>query len=186
MKKRIYKPSIAYRNQDNAEQNLLSKISILEELRSAIEASLAVGDKENAIHADFPKSIRQFNLWDSVKGPSYGISEVRRNSNETLRRYPSIRTRIEMTILSLNQIKQAIKRRGSNPERDLRMKLAESEKLRKILELELVKIIKERNEIAQDREIQLDRLAILQRSLKELSGAPHLVATPSRKKTPKA
>ncbi|MQR01116.1 site-specific integrase [Glaciimonas soli] len=146
MKKSNKKPSVAYRNQAAAEENILRKSKILDDALIGARESIATYPlsttlvRHDGMPISYPKTLRQFNLWDEVKGPFFqGLDAMRvvRNSNETLRRYPLHKKHIEIILFSLNELsadRSTVSRR--NPFRVLKNKLEESERLRQLLELE--------------------------------------------------
>jgi hypothetical protein len=179
MKKKFYKPAVAFGNQANAEKNIFLKLSLIENMLLEARKSPTFASRLEKNQASYPRSLRQFNLWDSVKGPSYEYLQsapVTRNSNETLRRYPLARVKIEAAIAGLKDLQiEPTSERKSNAEKKLSDQLKQSELFRRTLELELIVAIKDREKMTNERDMLLDKVALLQRHLREATGEPRLV-----------
>jgi hypothetical protein len=179
------KPAIAFNNQDRGQSNLLKKITLLEEC--SIEIQKSEFSKTNM--CNFPSSVRQFNLWDSIKGPFFLTSkeaEVVRNSNETLRRYPLFKAKVESLLSALKAAQSAHKEKDRpSLEKSFRRQLGESEKMRLTLERELIIALKTQEQITSERNMLLDKIAVLQRNLHEFSRKPHLASVRSAKRAPR-
>lgn len=144
------KPPVAFRNAKKAEENIRLKLDVLEHLLNDFkltpDSSLPHTEPLSnlSIKLDFPRSLRQFNFWDSQKGPFYGnlvASNVFRNSNETLKSHPELRFRVESVIASLIDVSRNLnhtkKAKGISY---YKSQLAQAEKLRGILEVKLIEM----------------------------------------------
>ncbi|MBF8178042.1 hypothetical protein [Herminiimonas contaminans] len=148
IKKETIKPAIAFVNQKKAESNIIAKIDALEFLLvealglEAIQTPVGTLPRANGVYCDFPKTIRQFNFWDSDSADNYPnltIAKVSKNANETLKKHRVLHRRTAVVITKLNEHCVHLgKRTTSNPLRKLNEQLKESEALRKIIELELI------------------------------------------------
>lgn len=163
------KPTVAYENERAATNNFDEKLKTLKNFINEIQAkrkdNISIGSLKDA----YPDSIRQFNLWDSEKGPNYLLlksGEVSRNSHATLLRYPDYLEKIKTAISCLSELEIEI----ANPRRaesKLKSKILYSEKLRKILEEEVIGL---RNEVISLKE-KIHSLEVKNLSLKrELKG----------------
>ncbi|EKN0216396.1 TPA: hypothetical protein ACGW3Z_001619 [Pseudomonas aeruginosa] len=97
----------------------------------------------------FPRSIRQFNAWDLSKNSDVVrnlFPGVKRNANDTLNNYPSIRLEISGLLRSLRSM-SSLKR--GKPERlvDKQKQIDESRSYISLLERELIQIRIERSDL---------------------------------------
>jgi hypothetical protein len=180
MKKINSKPTVAFSNQAAAEKNIHTKITILESaLKDARVATSIHAVEKSLTRSDgtqftFPRSLRQFNLWDDQKGPKFDglpIEGVVRNSNETLKRYPRYRGRVEVVIASLTELCANLTRStGRNPLSLMKNQLVESERLRRLLEAELLVLRSAVRDLTVEKDNIQVRLLNLQRLFRDEIG----------------
>lgn len=137
-------------NKSAALNNILLKRDIL---LSWKECGIPDATKEmpsNTSKEYFPKSIRQFNAWDLSKNTD-GIRkifpDVKRNANDTLNKYPSVRLEISALIKSLLSISSL---KNGKPERlvEKQKKIVDLESYIALLERELIQIRMERFDLS--------------------------------------
>jgi len=145
------KPKAALANQQNALQNIKTKISILEQwVKNGIP--YASGQDEENIKLPrgpskidyYPTSLRQFNFWERSKQCSTvaeTLEDFSRNANDTLRRHPAYRKQIELLISQLKaRALQQEKKERAPALAELRRQLRLAEIRNGVLEDELVNL----------------------------------------------
>jgi hypothetical protein len=136
-------------NKQAALSNILLKRDILLSWKDDGIPS-ASGDISNADYLEyFPKSIRQFNAWDLSKNSDVVrklFPGVKRNANDTLNNYPSIRLEISGLLRSLRSLSSLKK---GKPERlvDKQRQIDDSRSYITLLERELIQIRIERSDL---------------------------------------
>lgn len=116
-------------NKALALSNINLKLSILEE---------AINPPENSILEYYPKTVRQFNLWDAKQNSTEfqkRHSSIKRNANSTLNKHPDLKAKLIATLQALilahrNRIK------NTKPEKASKLKydIAELKKYISLLE----------------------------------------------------
>jgi hypothetical protein len=129
------KPAVATANQAAAKSNLGAKLAALELAAENCRRKGATDGKASeeceswggTLDFAVPKTLRQFNRWefDEVSAKKSGLAgALRTNSQDTLRKYPALRSQIESAIELLGQLEQKV---------DAQMKDSSSVKLKHLL-----------------------------------------------------
>lgn len=145
------KPKAALVNQQNALQNIKTKIFILEQwVRDGVP--YASGEDGKIIELPgglskidyYPTSVRQFNFWERSKQCSTvadTLADFSRNANDTLRRHPAYRKQIESLISQITaRALQQEKKERVPALAELRRQLNVAETRNGVLEDELVNL----------------------------------------------
>lgn len=146
------KPSIAFVTQDNALDNIKHKLEILE-----LFGFPKVDQKAATISIEslsLPKSLRQFNHWKlaDAEAQSLGIARgFKSNSQDTIRRHPILRKKIELALSSCKHIFDE-NNRSTNVDVPVKArKLKNATEKQAILEDELVSLRREMRTLREDR-----------------------------------
>lgn len=129
------KPSVAHRNEAKALENIEAKIRAMESLASSANAM------ENGI--TLPRSLRMFNRWvmtDVDAKSSNLLSGFHGNSQDTLRRSPALRARVELALkASLDMLQRAADYRVGS-ESKIRKKFRNAIEKVTVLEREIIEL----------------------------------------------
>jgi hypothetical protein len=133
----VNKPTAAFESERRARENIEKKLAYLTSAMAGRNSSkIGLANNQRRPILNFPRSLRQFNLWDGNVGADYlEATGVRRNSHETLRRYPELCNAVSEAIAVL-RIDGVFDLSTPREERQnsLRRRLVESEMLRSIAE----------------------------------------------------
>lgn len=178
------KPTVAFANEAMAAENILGKIAVLENALKDAQESARLNPSINVLMSsdgkqfEFPTSLRQFNLWDSKRGPNFTgmlVGHVTRHSNETLRRYPEYRRRAEAVITSLRELRLALTRSSKRNTLVLvRNELLASERLRGVLESELLEMKRAFRDLSIEKNALQDELLQLKAIFRQEATKAHL------------
>lgn len=133
-------PAVATANKRRALNNIERKIFILKEWIST--GIPLCGDTSDL---DFyPKSVRQFNLWDASQNTSKLDVEIERNANDTLKKHEGVFAEV-VQLVQIIQLRAAEQIQGKKKPRigKLQAELALEVRLRKVAEAELIKLRRE-------------------------------------------
>lgn len=145
-------PAVAAINKRDALLNLERKILIL---KNWISAGIPHFEETESL-VFYPKSVRQFNLWDGSQNPGKLDFEIKRNANDTLRGYPDLRTQVKEIVCTI-QVRAEEQLQGNKKARigKLLTELAIEKRLRQVVESELVevrRILKSKESIHENQE----------------------------------
>lgn len=171
--KKPRKPAIAEINKTNAKQNIVRKKNVLDSWARNGIPYVPLDDSKKAVDCGtlefFPRTIRQFNFWDgSANSLSVRSSfpTLARNSNDTLRSYPALKSDVERVLDAL-LAREVLQQNRAKPIKV--KKLIDSntleKKLRVILENELVNVRKQQ---AEERRKYNDEVASLTGQVTEM------------------
>lgn len=133
-------PPVAALNKKLALENINKKINILREWANSVIP--AINEKESL---DFyPKSVRQFNLWDGSQNSLCLGEDIKKNANDTLRSYPLQLSEVVQLIETL-QLRATEQIDGSKKIRigKIKAELAVEKRLRQIGESALIALRRE-------------------------------------------
>lgn len=105
------KPAVAYSNQAGALRRIAAKRDLLVKIATHLPGAEGEADEHRAVLAALPSSVRQFNLWTAKGVPKkllFGVSEIERNANETLRKSDLLAS-VQAAVALVNEARQVDK-----------------------------------------------------------------------------
>ncbi len=106
------KPAVAYSNHAMAISRIAAKRDLLVKIATHVPASEGEADEHRGVLAALPSSVRQFNHWTAEGVPKkllFGVSEIERNANETLRK-SNLLTSVQKAVALVNEAQLVNKR----------------------------------------------------------------------------
>ena len=149
-------PKVATINKHRALSNLNRKLHLL---RSWVENGVPTIE-ETGNPDYFPKTVRQFNLWDGTQNTTDLAVAIERNANDTLRKHVELRSAVEraLALLQLRATEQLQNRKNLRIGR-LQTALSLQKQMRQTLEEQLIILRKELKAEKSERERSARRLA---------------------------